>query len=198
MRATNSATPRIYVASLSDYVGGRLHGVWVESVDLDVVQEAVAKLLSESPLVATSGAVDPQPSTVNAKDGLDLETAIHDFEGFGSYRLHEYDSLELTCAMGAAILEHGIVFADFVGHLGAPKDADEVADLVERFQEAYQGEFDSLEDWAEQFLEDTGGLKDAPKSFRPYIDLEKWADDAQMNGDIITSEEGGKVNVFWA
>jgi len=51
--------------------------------------------------------------------------------------------------------------------------------------------------WAEQFLEDTGALKDVPESLRYYIDFEKWADDAQMNGDVFEVKTGGKVAVFW-
>ena len=37
--------PRIYVASLSDYNAGRLHGVWLEATDLDSVRVGVAAML---------------------------------------------------------------------------------------------------------------------------------------------------------
>ncbi len=54
-----------------------------------------------------------------------------------------------------------------------------------------------IEHPAEQWLEDTGSLKDVPESLRNYIDFESWADDAEVNGDIFTVEDGGEVHVFW-
>jgi antirestriction protein len=179
-RSSTTQTPRIYVASLSDYNAGRLVGAWVAAVDADEVHEAIAKMLKSSR--------EPFPE----------EVALHDHEGFGSYEVHEYDSIPLVCAIGAAIAEHGPVFADYLGHVGPPSDADHVARLVERFAESYQGEWDSLSTWAESFLEDTGALKDVPESLRNYIDFDQWADDAEVNGDILAIEAGGNVHVFWA
>jgi antirestriction protein len=176
----NTHTPRIYVASLADYVSGRLHGVWLEATDIDVVQEGVAKMLKAS------------------REAVAEEVAIHDHENFGAYPVGEYDSLAVVCAVGAAIAEHGTVFADYVAHVGSPHDPEDVAGLVERFQESYQGAFRSLVEWGEQFLEDTGSLNDVPEPLRNYIDFEGWADDAEMNGDVFTVEDGGEVHVFWA
>ena len=173
-------TPRIYVASLADYNAGRLVGAWIPAIDADEVQEAIAKLLKSSR--------EPFPE----------EVALHDHEGFGSYEVHEYDSIPLVCAIGAAIAEHGPVFADYLRHVGPPSDADHVARLVERFAESYQGEWDSLSTWAESFLEDTGALKDVPESLRNYIDFDQWADDAEMNGDIFSIELDGRCHVFWS
>ena len=176
----NQNNPRIYVASLSDYNSGRLWGVWLDSVDADEVHEGIAAMLKASP------------------EEHSEEVAVHDSEGFGSYNVHEFDSVELLCAIGNAIQEHGTLFADYLGHRGAPKDADEVADAVREFEEQYQGSFRSLEDWAEQFLEDTGSLKEVPESLRPYIDVEKWARDAELGGDIFSIDgDGGEVHVFW-
>ena len=170
--------PRIYVASLADYNAGRLHGVWLDALDHDEVQAGVEKMLKAS-----------------REPGAE-EFAIHDFEGFGSYRIHEYESLALVCAIGAAVVEHGILFAEYLAHVGDPKHEGDVAHALETFQE-YQGEFRVPRDWAEQFLEDTGSLKDVPESLRNYIEFEKWADDAELNGDAFTIEDPGAVHVFW-
>jgi antirestriction protein len=174
-------TPRIFVASLADYVAGRHHGAWLPAVDVGEVRAGVSEMLKASRIPGASEAV------------------IHDFEGFGSYRLSEYETdFELVCAVGAAIQEHGVLFAEYLGHVGQPKDLGDVADALEHFEESYQGDFDSLTDWAEQFLEDTGALTDVPESLRPYIDVEKWADDAAMNGDIFSVVLDGRTHAFWS
>jgi antirestriction protein len=45
-------------------------------------------------------------------------------------------------------------------------DLDEVAD---RFQDQYAGTYDSLTDWAEEILEETGGLAEIPERLRYYF-----------------------------
>jgi len=172
-------TPRIYVASLSDYNAGTLHGAWLDATGADAVNDGIAAMLRASP------------------EGNAEEFAIHDYEGFGSYRVHEYESIETVCAVAEAIAEHGTLFADYLAHVGEAKDADGVADALERFRESYQGSFDSLENWAEQFLDDTGALKEVPESLRGYIDFEAWARDAELNGDVFTLETDGTTHVFW-
>jgi antirestriction protein len=80
-------------------------------------------------------------------------------------------------------------------HVGArPDDAKEA---VETAHEAYAGEFRDLETWAEEFLEDTGALKEVPDSLRNYIDFAAWARDAERSGDIFTVNSSGGQYVFW-
>jgi antirestriction protein len=68
--------PRIYVASLSDYNAGRLHGAWIDaSQDLDEVWRQVSEMLAASP------------------EPIAEEWAIHDYDNFGPLRLDEYESL---------------------------------------------------------------------------------------------------------
>lgn len=172
--------PRIYVASLSDYNAGRLHGAWINAVNGDEVHEKISEMLEASP------------------EGGAEEWAIHDSEGWGSYSVQEFDSIEFLCGVGAAIQSHGLIFAEYVSHTGRPTEADDLAQVIERFTESYQGAFETIEDWAEQFLEDTGALREVPDSLRPYVDLEKWAEDAEMNGDIFTIEDANhRTHVFW-
>lgn len=114
-RSRTGKTPRIYVASLSDYNAGRLHGAWIPAIDADEARDLVEAMLRAS----------RQPGAE--------EFATHDFEGVGSYRVHEHDGLELTCAVGAAIEELGPLFADYLAHVGTPRGADDVAHLMERF-----------------------------------------------------------------
>lgn len=170
--------PRIYLASLSDYNGGRLHGVWLEATDIQEVRAGVTAMLKASP------------------GGRAEEYAIHDFEWFSRYLPSESSDLELVCAIGAAIVENGRVFTAYLEHVAFPTEANRVAKLVAGFTESYQGAYESLEDWAEQYLQDTGLLKQVPASLRGYLDLGSWADDAQLNGDIFSVEFEGQTHVF--
>ena len=68
----------------------------------------------------------------------------------------------------------------------------------ETFEEAYLGEWDSLEEYVENYLEDTGALRSVPKDILPYIDFASYARDMETNGELY-SERGpsGKLHVFY-
>src|SRR5713101_9164870 len=69
--------PRIYVASLSDYNAGRLHGAWINAnQEPEELQAAISAMLAKS------------------KEPIAEEWAIHDYEGFEPLRLSEYESIE--------------------------------------------------------------------------------------------------------
>ncbi len=170
--------PRIYVASLSDYNAGRECGAWLEATDIQHVRAGVAAMLKASP------------------GGHAEEYAIHDFEGFSRYLPSESEDLELVCAIGAAIVEQGRVFTAYLEHVGLPMNAEQLPALVAGFTESYQGAYNSLEDWAEEYLEDTGLLQQVPESLRGYIDVESWAEDAEVNGDIFSVEFEDQTHVF--
>jgi antirestriction protein len=120
---------RLYMASLSDYNAGRLHGAWIEATDIQQVREAVAAMLKASPV------------------GRAEEYAIHDFKGFSRYLPSEFADLELVCAIGAAIVEHCTVFTAYCEHFGFPPETNSAAKLVAGFTESYRGAYASLEDW---------------------------------------------------
>lgn len=170
--------PRVYLASLSDYNDGVLHGVWLH-VDQEVEElyGAVGSMLQAS----------TQP--------LAEEWAIHDYEGFGPLRLSEYESLETISRLGLGIAEHGLAFAawaDLIGH-----DADELG----RFQDTYRGHWPSVEAYAEEFLDEVGvteALETIPAWLRPYmtINTEGFARDLELGGDIQTVEGDGGVWIF--
>jgi antirestriction protein len=163
---------------LSDYNAGRLHGVWLKATDIQEVRAGVDAMLKASP------------------GGRAEEYAVHDFEGFSRYLPSELVNLELVCAIGASIVEHGTVFTAYREHLGFPTETESVANLMAGFTESYRGAYKSLEDWAEQYLEDAGLLHQVPESLRRYLDLESWADDTERNGDIFAVEFEDSVHVF--
>ena len=80
------------------------------------------------------------------------EVAIHDHEGFGGLEVHEYESLGTVARVAALIEEHGEVFGAPASHFGDLEEAETA--MLER----YEGSWNSLEDWCESFLDDTGEL----------------------------------------
>src|SRR5487761_1425212 len=91
--------PRIYVASLADYNAGRRHGVRLDAVqDEEDLQAGVTAMLETSP------------------EPIAEEWAIQDYEGFGSVRLGEYESLATISAVARGIAEHGQAFAAWASY----------------------------------------------------------------------------------
>jgi antirestriction protein len=171
--------PRIYVASLSDYNAGRLYGKWIDAAqEPEELEQAIKEMLAHSP------------------DVFAEEWAIHDYEGFGSVRLSEYESLEFVSKLACGIAENGLAFAAWATICAGNEEA------LGRFDEAYVGNWESLEAHASDLLEGLGF--DSPEELfpewiRPYvkIDVEGFARDLELNGDVISMEApDGSVWVF--
>jgi antirestriction protein len=140
-------TPRIYVACLAAYNNGILHGEWIDAdQSADDIHEAAQRMLAAS----------PQPGAE--------EWAIHDYEGFGSLRLGEYESLERVAAIAAGIAEHGEAFTAWLSY-----DSDRDPVDTSAFEDAYLGEWDSLRAYAEDYAESTGMYDAADRAGSPYV-----------------------------
>lgn len=199
-------TCRIYVASLSDYNAGRLHGRWIDAtLGEEHIQEEVSAMLREScyPNVfvpcpdceEVDHSPDPECMTCGGTSSVPSaeEWAIHDTEGFCGIKLSEWESFANVAALADAIEEHGEAFAKWFDNMNGDMDS---IDTV-RFQEAFKGRFDSLEDYAQSFLEDTGALSEVPEHLAYYFDYAAYARDLERGGDVWTAQasEGG-VYVF--
>lgn len=165
--------PRIYVADLAAYNNGKLHGVWIDAaLELDDIQEAVAKMLKASP------------------EGFAEEYAIHDYEGFGSYRVSEYEGLESVHEVACFIKEHEELGAELLAHFSSIDEARTAID------ENYAGCYESVADFAEELTEDSVQI---PESLARYIDYNAMAYDMEVGGDIFTIELGHReVHIFWS
>lgn len=170
--------PRIYVASLSDYNAGRLHGVWIVLSDgIDARWRTIEAMLAAS----------PEPGAE--------EWAIHDYEDFGPIRLHEYENLETVTKLAQGIARYGEAYAAFADHLGS-RSWDE----LDRFEEAFQGTFTDLRHYADDLLDSLGIDLDptnwAPPLVASYvrIDLDAFADDLQHIYTVCEGAEG--VHIF--
>lgn len=169
--------PRIYVASLSDYNNGRLHGRWIDAdQEPEAIWEEIGDMLAESKY-------DPAE-----------EHAIHDYEGFGAYRVGEYESIEDVSRLGRGIAEHGLAYAAFAAHLD-PAEWYKLDD----FDEHYRGQWSSRAEYAEQLLDDIGiDLENlGPEMLQPYIsvDLDAFARDLAYDLIVAEADDGG-VYIF--
>ena len=170
MSDTMTDSPRIYVACLASYNAGILHGQWIDTADADEMREAIQEMLGRSPCPGAE------------------EYAIHDYEGFGSIRLSEWEDIDRVAELGQLIAEHGAAFAAYAGHIGADYAT------AESFQDAYCGEWDSQRAYAENLFDELYA-HDLPEHIAPYIDYEAFARDLFIN-DKYSVESGSGVYVF--
>jgi antirestriction protein len=142
---TMTDTTRVYVASLSDYNSGRLHGVWIDLADcggdIDVLWEKVNAMLAASPEQAQTG-------------WKAEEWAIHDYEGFGGIKLSEYESFDTVLMLADLIEEKGLAFAAWYDN--ESRTGMDAQDLAEGFDEAYAGEWGSEKDYAYEYVDECG------------------------------------------
>ena len=169
--ALNPDTPRIYVACLAAYNNGHLHGSWIDVEDEDSIQDAVRAILKSSPI--------PEAE----------EWAIHDYENFDGVTINEYDSfarvVEIAEFIGNCSGFGGKLLENYGGDI---EDAESALDR-------YNGEYESLADFAEELTESTTEI---PENLKYYIDYKSMARDMEMNGDVFTIETGYKeIHVFW-
>ena len=83
----DSVEPRIYVASLSDYNNGHLHGRWISAAqDPDLIYDEIHQMLATSP--------SPQAE----------EWAIHDYEGFTPHDICETEDIPTITRIAMEII----------------------------------------------------------------------------------------------
>ena len=165
--------PRIYVACLSAYNNGHLHGCWIKVGEPDEIAHAVRAMLAESPMPDAE------------------EWAIHDYEGFEGARLSEYASFETVCELAAFIAEHGELGAKLYAHFG-----DDLDQARTQFDD-YAGEHKSLGEFAAELHEQTGTT--IPDALQHYIDWDSLGRDMELNGDVFTIETGFEhIHIFWS
>ena len=160
---TSKETYQIYVASLSDYNAGILHGKWIElnGLTVDEIRDEINAMLEASPYAKKYG----EPSE---------EFALHDFE-LGGIRISEYESLETIVSLVEALEEHGEAFVCYYN------DINELEMAKENFEEAYQGEFDSFLDYTTQTFDELYAHS-IPEYLRYYINYEAFARDLEAEG----------------
>lgn len=167
-------TPRIYVACLSSYNAGVLHGAWIDAAqDADAIHAEIAAMLATS---------RHRPAE---------EWAIHDHENFGGCSIAEHESIENIARLAGLMETHGEVAGALYAY-----DTGSGLDRVELLlTDGYHGEWETFEDYADNFLEDTGAYAGMNETLRGYFDLERFARDLEHDYVTIRTSDG-KIHVF--
>ncbi len=182
--STITNSPRIYVASLSDYNAGILHGEWIDAADhVGFIAQQIEDMLAASPTAGRDG----HPAE---------EWAIHDHEGFCGLDVGEFMNLDDLVTIACAVAGHPEpeAIAAYLDHVG---DADE----LDGFADAYRGCWPSVRAYAEDELEGWGILDQAEREgcelLVRYFDFDAFARDLELGGDIWTAPATrGEVYVF--
>ena len=162
-------TPKIYVACLAAYNNGFLHGEWITIDSFDHVQDEIQTMLASSPI-----------------EGAE-EWAIHCYEGFGEYRLSEYEDIDHVVELAGFIAEHGDLGASLLGDYSI----EEAARLLE---DNYQGAYDNEVDFA-YYIFDECYSNAIPDNLICYFDYVAFTRDLFIS-DYFSVESGGKTHVF--
>jgi antirestriction protein len=127
----------VWIGCLAAYNAGKLHGEWVDAIDVDELFAGTARVLKSSP------------------EPLAEEWFVADYDGFGDLpsRLGEWPDFVLLAEIGAAIEEHGDAVIAYVGYCEG--------DLA-NFEEAYQGEWESEKHYAYEWADEIGLFKAPP------------------------------------
>ena len=162
--------PSIYVACLASYNNGYLHGEWIEVTDEETVNEEIQKILASSPV------------------GEAEEHAIHDYEGFGSLSLGEYESISWVCELAELMREHGEVILELYSYHG---DLEYAKTALEN---NYYGEHKSEQDFSNDFFDDLYA-HEIPKHLTFYINYEAFSRGLFIT-DFYSIETESGVHVF--
>jgi antirestriction protein len=197
---------RIYVAVLADYNNGEMHGAWIDcdGKSAEDIQDEVNVLLRTSKhpnvMVDCPDCDIQHPSDL---DNLECDTcngttkvssaeewAIHDHEGFYGL-VGESTSFADVAKAAELIAEHGEAYALYTGHCGVDlPDPDD-------FRDHYSGEWESVEKYAEDYIDNSGMLDSMPENLRNYFDCAAFARDMVLGGDIYKIEmSNGNVAIF--
>lgn len=171
------SNPSVYIACLSAYVNGFLHGRWIDAtLGYDNMMDEIKEIFASS----------PEPGD---------EWAIHDYENFEGIRLSEYENLEHVCALAEALFESDSpeMFAGIYNHLGT----ENVESVKEFIDENYRGTYTSLEDFAYEMCDECGDLSLVPKHLQYYVDFASLGRDMDWSGDIFTISTNQGLCVFW-
>jgi antirestriction protein len=161
---------RVYVGTYSKYNNGSIKGGWLNLADYagkDEFYAACAKLHGDEH--------DPEfmfQDHENIPEGMISESSIEDV--LWDWLALDDDDRELLAIYRKHVDQQG---------------------TLEQARDAFMGTFESEEDWADDYVRETGLMEEVPESLRNYIDYGRYARDAGFNG-MSFARHGGKVWVF--
>jgi len=163
----------IYVASLSDYNAGRLHGTWIDCDEgADSIWEQINDMLAKSPEASIcqwcGNPVKGEHIGHQPMGGIAEEWEIHDYQGWGSIRgIDKHYSIEQLAEMGMALAEHGEFYEVWSA------DTGETDPKI--FEDQRWGEFESASEFGQQWFD---GVYDssAYSELYNYVDWESYGE----------------------
>lgn len=165
--------PRIYVACLAAYVNGKLYGKWIDAdQDPDDIFKEIVEMLKKS----------PEPDAE--------EWTIHDYDEFGGFEPKELETIKDVATMARLTAEHG----EAIGLLYM-NDQYDLDELETRFEDAYEGHWDSEIEYAENLFDEIY-LSDVPENIQCYIDYKSIANDLFCSDCFSSNADDGGVHVF--
>ena len=154
----------IYVASLSDYNNGNLHGVWVDlSSDVDEMTAPIEAMLKDSKCPDAE------------------EYAIHDYDA--PFKIGEYTSLKKIAKI-VEFIEDNEDNYNSQKIIAAVLDYTGIDDLeyAETLLENSHGVYDSFKEYAEQYADD---CLEIPENIQSYFDYDAFARDLAFDFVVI-------------
>jgi len=157
----STTTPAVYVGTYHKYNCGSIAGKWLDLTEFDDEQDFLAAC-----------------SKLHA-DEEDPELMFQDWEGIPSGLASEsHVNWAFIDAYRQAKEEgQGEAFVEWAEYFNACD--------YDAFQEAYQGEAESEEDYARNYADETGLLNDMPDSLLIYFDYEAYGRDMFLNGLVL-------------
>jgi antirestriction protein len=164
--------PEIYVACLSSYNHGILYGAWINAAQpVEDILEQINQLLAKSPM-----------------EGAE-EFAFHDYQGFYSLSIGEYESIAGVHEKAMFVVQYGELGAELAVYYGG-----NLEQATEALEEYYQGEYQNRLDYA-AYLFDELYLNKIPENLRGYIDYQSFKRDIFMD-NYFALEVKGSCHVF--
>ncbi|WP_397381139.1 antirestriction protein ArdA [Pseudomonas sp.] len=207
---------RMYAACLASYNNGVLHGEWFDLEEFDDVsdlQEAIKHkvlMTSRFPNVTVEC-----PHCETGRRGMGVaegrnfkgfyacshcdgygnhpsaeEWAAHDYDGEGLSSFGEYPNLAKLLEHVRLVSEYGDAWLAYVEWQGASNATEG------DFLDSSLGQCESVRDYFEERLEESGVLNEVPEELRYYIDFEQYAKDMECNGGYHFETYNGTTFVF--
>ncbi|NEP00862.1 MAG: antirestriction protein ArdA [Symploca sp. SIO2E9] len=183
VKPSNPNAPRIYVACLSAYNNGYLHGWWIDAdQELDEIWLDIEDMLADSPM-----------------DDAE-EWAIHDYQNFGAISISENPNLEEVSTWARLIAENSKDAGAVTVYIDWAKDAGwEIS--TEEFQSRYCGHWKNGEDFAlnsEEVAElyNWGKFREEFTFWSMYIDWASVGRDLELSDAYYYADADHGIYVF--
>lgn len=172
--------PQIYIASLSAYNSGILHGDWFDLTDYENKEELLEAIQDQ--VLSTC--------PTNSEFEKSEEWAIHDSDNCNA---NEYEDLEQLISFAKLSVKHDLSMFILQDLFCNVPDIDQ---LDEHISDTYKGFYESELEFTYEFIDDCGFLKQIPEHLQYYFDYEAYKRDLFIDSFCSYKENNG-VHVFY-